>query len=315
MLALQARAQEAAPAFMPNQFLNQYEIWINGSHRCQAVQLQKDWFLTAAHCVRPACDKHCSVMVIVTEGREVSAAARIQHTAELPSVFAYPGYRRGLHTSGNVDVALFRLTPKAYEMAFTDKKTGQPLEREMFEEKLRSDSNAGAHWDAFLSPPRVRILSFASNQTARLKGLIGVPRLEAEGIAMFNSGKNDVFYVRELDHLLTLNFGVEPGMSGSGVITRGGELVGVVSSGLYMQGATKFYNTKGEVTATLDNSQNYFLFTGFTGYTLNFIRSTMKHTEQFGTMDAVRDGFAVAEPNRKFNQVIEALQGAELARP
>ena len=55
------------PFFYVDDFLNQSVIHVEGDRdygRCQALRLSDEWYLTAAHCVYPACKRECDVLTI-----------------------------------------------------------------------------------------------------------------------------------------------------------------------------------------------------------------------------------------------------------
>lgn len=302
----------AQPEFYKDDFLNQHEINVSGGIRCQAVQIHKNWFLTAAHCVSSACGKECGVAITLMDGK-INATAYVTHKSVYPTVFIYPGYSYGLNTSSNQDIALIRIPPDSHEMIYIDRLSQLQLTQEQFEKRLRDDSELRAQWSQFTNPPRARLLTF-TGRSAKLNRRVAVPKLQGERILYYTS-VGPVYYAEELGHLITLNFGVEPGMSGSGVITSDRDLVGVVSSRVLAadpDGTAKFYNADGEVTAEIANANDYFLFTGFNGFTMNFIRSTLSKygaMRDIGVIPAV--GAAAAPTKEKFDDILDLIRSAK----
>lgn len=306
-------AQEE-PLFYANDFVNQNEIEVFNkqySARCQAVRIHPNWYLTAAHCVKSLCDGgECFVQINLVQGN-LSARAFVAHTKANPTVFAYEGFNLRQNRNSSFDVALIRYAP--YNTEYFNNKTGLEMTRKTFAEAAAKDTRAAAQWNAAVNPKRVRLLNFSTaDHSLQLKRVVAVPRIAQSGIFFYQSGGAPVYYVKELQHLLTANFGVEKGMSGSGVLTNTGELAGVVSSAVYNpNGSASFFDDQGKLVARFDNLNNYFLFAGFNGATLNFIRNTLaKYGDSMADIGVVTaDGEFAAPANRSFKQITRQLSG------
>lgn len=308
-------AQEE-PLFYANDFVNQNEIEVfdkQYSARCQAVRIHPNWYLTAAHCVKPFCDGgECFVQINLVQG-DLSARAFVAHTKAKPTVFAYEGFNMRQNRSSNFDVALIRYAP--YNTQYVNNKTGLEMTRKTFAEAAAKDTRASAQWQAAVNPKRVRLLNFSTAESSLLKRVVAVPRIHERGIFFYQSGGAPVYYVKELQHLLTANFGVEKGMSGSGVLTNTGELAGVVSSAVSnANGTASFYDDRGKLVARFDNLNNYFLFAGFNGTTLNFIRNTLaKYGDSMADVGVVTaDGEFASPAKRSFKQIMRLIDGVEI---
>ena len=133
--------------------------------------------------------------------------------------------------------------------------------------------------------------------------------MSAGNLGYLVSPSTDVYFVTDLQHFIAPGFGVRRGNSGGGVFTTQGDLVGVVSSLLYTQdGSASFHNDEGKTILTLQNAGAYFLFTGFNGDTLHFIRNKVPNLRTIGALN----GFA--EPtDKKFEDIVKAVNGKTMS--
>ncbi|MBR4592089.1 MAG: hypothetical protein IKO35_02665, partial [Elusimicrobiaceae bacterium] len=162
---------------------------------------------------------------------------------------------------------------------------------------------------AQLQASHARLVGAANLPTARLLPSIVVPRMTQGKLSYLISPSTDVYFVRELQHFISPGFGVRRGNSGGGVFTARGDLVGLVSSLLYSpDGSASFQNEEGKTLLTLQNADDYFLFTGFNGSTLNFIRN---HVSGLRTIGA-ENGF-IKPTDRQFAQIIKTLNKTSMA--
>ena len=274
-------------------------------YNCQSVRLDSNWFLTSAHCVYSACaTRPCTVEITLAESNSLLARARVRHSTTSQSVFIYKGFFPGQNRISGMDVALIKLNPQKAEYSYIDLEDGNPITREVFQSKLRFDPEAQAQ----LNAKGVRLLSVANMPTIQLKPKIVVPKTMAGVVSYLPSLSAEVYYVEALQHFVAPGFGVRPGNSGGGVFTRSGDLVGIVSSLLYSKdGTASFHDEAGKTVLTLQNADDVFLFTGFNGTTLNFIRNKVPYLR---TVSVLPD-FAV-KSNKKFNAIVKATEDTSL---
>ena len=92
------------------------------------------------------------------------------------------------------------------------------------------------------------------------------------------------------------------------MFTAQGDLAGLVSSLVYdSNGNATFQNDEGKTLLTLQNASNYFLFTGFNGSVLNFIRI---HVPGLRTIGA-ENGF-IEPTQKKFDEIVQSINGSML---
>ena len=310
--------QEETP-INENAFLVQKEIFILPAsergkdyglqYACQAVRLNEQWFLTAAHCVYSACNgtKSCDVEIVLAEA-ELKAVARVSHNAVDQRVFAYPGFRSGQNRISGLDVALIKMDASASEIAYAkpDGAGGWTRISEWeFKRLLRSAPETRAQIQA-MNP---LFINSANAPTSELKTQLVVPKIVHGEVRYLSGPVRGAYYIKQLEHFISPDFGVRQGNSGGGVFTASGELVGIVSARVYNKdGSASFYDEQGKLSLTLDNASHYFLFAGFNGRTLNFINTGRQNVR---TVEAVPNGYMepVPEEQRDFKKVINLING------
>ena len=223
------------------------------ARKCQAVRILPKWYLTAAHCV-DLCKSECTVIVHLLQG-DLQAQAFVRHnTLSNPQVYSY--YPK----DGNVvraDIALIHFDPQKDDYFFYDAKNKAQLTDEQFRDLLNRSQyrEEQTQWE-MLQRARPVLYSVGDKENRKLLGEVMVPRLRADGI--FPIGGENFYYFGELRHYIGPNFGVVQGQSGSGVVLRGGAIVGVVSSLLLQNGQIVTYDGAGHPTGTKPYSSNYF---------------------------------------------------------
>lgn len=267
-------------------------------YSCQAVRLDANWFLTSAHCVYSACAfRPCTVDITLAESEGLLARARVNHSTTSQSVFIYRGFFPGQNRISGMDVALIKLDPKKADYTYVDLEGGSAVTPEVFRDKLRLDPEAQAQ----LSAQGVRLLSVANTPTVRLKPQIVVPKTTAGVVSYLPGSSPEVYYVGQLQHFISPGFGVRQGNSGGGVFTRAGDLAGIVSSLLYNKdGTASFHDMDGKTVLTLKNADELFMFTGFNGTTLNFIRNKVPHLRTVSVLPDYAE-----KSNKKFDQIVK----------
>lgn len=312
--ALCGFSQEETPKVREDGFLVQKEIsvWRTDKtgdtqvpvYSCQAVRIHPNWFLTAAHCVYPACrgSLPCTVQITLAQG-ELSQSVRIYHSTASQRVFIYEGFFPGQNRISSMDVALIKFEPQSADYAFAAWTEGawQNITKKQFNKLLEQSPETKAQ----LNATGVRLVGAANLPNARFLMQLAVPRMREGNLSYLVSPSPDVFFVTELQHFISPGFGVRRGNSGGGVFTVGGDLVGLVSSLVYApDGSATFKNDNGKTVLTLQNASDLFFFTGFNGSTLNFIRNHVPGLRVIGA-----DNGFVEPTNKKFSAIIKTVSG------
>lgn len=272
--SLTVNAEESA--FYADHFLNQSQIIVSGGKSvgsCQAVRILPKWYLTAAHCVRPYCDKQCQITVKLLQG-ELEASAVITHGMPDERVLVPTQFNPNDIKSVRYDVALIRFDPDEQDYTFADTRAGEWLDKNSFLKKLKSSSyrDQQQQWNA-LQTARPKLWIVTNVFSRQVESALAVPALRPDGIYFQTAEPKSFHYFTELQHFMGPNFGVEKGMSGAGVITPQGEVLGIVSANL--GGARKLitYNENDEPVGVIPYSSSYFLFTPLSPSNAAFIRS------------------------------------------
>ncbi len=320
IFTISAFAQEEADerAVREDAFLVQKEInvWrtdktynsLASVYSCQAVRLHKNWFLTAAHCVYSACSgsQPCTVQITLAEA-ELRQTVRVYHSTSSQRVFIYPGFFPGQNRISSVDVALIRFEPETadYSYAALGKEGWKSVPQERFAALLKDSPETQAQLGAL----GVRLISSANLGNARFLPGIVVPKTVNGLVSYLQSPSDDIYFVAKLQHFISPGFGVRRGNSGGGVFTPQGDLAGLVSSLMYSKnGSASFYDAEGKAVLTLKNAHDYFLFTGFNGATMNFIRNKVPALRVIGA----DSGFV--EPVKKdFEGIIKLINGSNMS--
>ncbi len=207
-----------------------YILPLNGTSaaKCQATRIGRRWFATAAHCVKPLCDNGCTVELDLLE-QPFSARAAVTHTVKKPAVFVHPDYKTGALALN--DFALFRLdldrTPLTYYRRGAQNVAVSAQTFAAFLNKNRRAASQLKHIQSPEFPPLVRFGkgNFILTRKISVVSIFG-------GKRNIKTNPNPVHYVHGLGYAYTENFGIIQGMSGSGVVTNTGELLGMISGNL-----------------------------------------------------------------------------------
>lgn len=251
-------------------------------YSCQAVRIHKNWFLTAAHCVYTACSgtQPCTVQITMAEA-ELRQTVRVYHSTSSQRVFIYPGFFPGQNRISSVDVALVRFDPETADFSYEKQEKGawKNIPQEEFYARLPDCQETQAQ----LNAAGVRLVSSANLGNALFLPGIVVPKTVNGEIFYLQSPSSDIYFVEKLQHFISPGFGVRRGNSGGGVFTPQGDMVGLVSSLMYSKnGSASFYDAEGKAVLTLKDARDYFLFTGFNGATMNFIRNRVPSLRVIG---------------------------------
>ena len=272
------RAAQDEPVFFAEDFLNQSVITVQNDRsgqQCHAVRILPKWYLTAAHCVRPYCDKACTVTFHLLQG-PLQAMADVPHASSDPKVFTPRQYHLDDAKNVRYDVALIRFDPRPEEYFFYDARSKLALEEKDFLKTLNKSEYAEqrAQWQA-LASARPKLLVVPDESARHVRQPLAVPDLRSGSIFFRDSQTADFYYFPQLHHYMGGNFGVEKGMSGGGVVLPGGHVIGVVSANLNSQGRIMVYNEKDEAVGYMPYSSDYFLFTHISRQNATFIRGTI----------------------------------------
>lgn len=277
-------------------------------YSCQAVRIAPQWFLTAAHCVYNACRDTlpCTVQINLAQAEgELRQTVRVNHTTSSKNVFIYEGFFPEQNRVSSVDVALIKLDDSAeyFYQAWNGKDAHwETISREQFNLAQKNSPETRAQLDAVGG----LLVGAANLPTSRFLPTLVVPLTNEGTLTYLVNPSTEVFFVRELQHFLSPGFGVQRGNSGGGVFTTHGELVGLVSSVLYgRDGSASFRDDEGKTVLTLKNAGDYFLFTGFNGSTLNFIRNHVPNLRVVGA----ENGF-IEPTDKDFNTIIKTVNGS-----
>ncbi len=306
---------EQTPVFFGEDFANQSVLFTQnskGSKQCQGLRISSKWYLTAAHCVRPYCDKECQITVQLLQG-PLQASAVLRHTAVAPRVFVPPAYRPGSGRGIRTDLALIRFDPAEEDYFFYETASKQALDKGSFIKRLNASEYADqrGQWQA-LENARPKLLSVNNSVSRRILFPLAVPDLREGGI-FFKQSAGDFYYFTELRHYMGPNFGVEKGMSGSGVVLPGGDVIGVVSASLNNTGKLVTYNENDEPVGSVPYSSDYFLFTPISRQNAAFIRATVNSFHEAGPgprIVSINSHYAEPSP-AKVQEVFSDIASAE----
>lgn len=213
-------------------FTNTYEINLNKHGdknivKCQAVRLARNWFITAAHCVKEVCSGDCSFQARLMVGPNYEADFTTTQAKNFSKkIFTFS--KTQLDTNQPLyDIALIYFDPKETKTIWKDDASRRILTEAQF--LLRVPSRA-AYARALNGTNLPTILVIDSKDWLVLKRDLSIISIWSGKKELLKSKKFPVFYSARLSNLITKNFGVIKGISGSGVMTNTGELLGIVSA-------------------------------------------------------------------------------------
>ena len=251
-------------------FYHTFEYFISADghkgSKCQATRISNRWFVTAAHCVKELCAKKCTLRMDLLD-TPVSVLAKVTHTTKNPAVFVHPQYLSDLEVGK--DVALLRLdvkrAPKTYYQRATEfGKPNRAISVERFNAWLAKNRRAKSQYWHALSPqlPPVAVFDNGNYVLDRKISVISI----FDGVRDIKPDPHAVYYVKALGYAYTTDFGIRKGMSGSGVMTNTGELIGIISATI----GADFFKGKQKV-----EHLNWFMFPVFNQDIVDFMKDTM----------------------------------------
>lgn len=246
-------------------FNNTYEVnlnqhGLNTISKCQAVRLAKDWFITAAHCVEPVCDVACSMQVRLIVKPTYEMGLTTTHTPSNPKVFKNPKSNVAGKNAA-YDLALLYFPSYDSKFVYKDPSRRMILPESVFLKRL-PDYNIYYRAENGTNIPVV--LAVNSKENVMINRSLSVASIWDGRTDVLQTAK-PVFYSPKLHYIFTENFGIIKGISGSGVMTNTGELVGIVSA---IGDLTKRNSVTGEAVVT-----PVAFFAAFDNYALDFIKS------------------------------------------
>ncbi|MBO4707216.1 MAG: hypothetical protein J5594_01490 [Elusimicrobiaceae bacterium] len=213
-------------------FTNTYEINLNKHGlekivKCQAVRLAKNWFITAAHCVEPCMNDTCSFQARLLVGTNYEADFTTTNGKDFSKkIFRFDKTR--LDTKEILyDIALIYFDPKETKTVFKD-----PLRMHNITEAefLRRIPNRAVYVRALNGTHLPTILVMNTRRPLAIKRNLSVISIWSGKKDILKNSDSTVFFSPKLSAVVTENFGVIQGISGSGVMTNTGELLGIVSA-------------------------------------------------------------------------------------
>ena len=285
-------------------FYHTFEYYISSGEKnskCQATRMAPRWFATAAHCVKELCATSCTIRMDLLD-TPVSAWAETTHSAKEPAVFVHPGYRNDQLVKN--DFALIKLdlnhAPKTYYRRATGKNPkNMAMSEKQFNTWLSRNPRTNAQYHHALSPqlPPIAVFDDGNYVLDRNMSVIAIFNGQRE----VKTNPNPVYYVKELGYAYTKNFGIRQGMSGSGVMTNTGELIGIISA--YV--GADLYQGKQKV-----KHQDWFMFPVFNESLVSFMRETLG--SDWPRVD-VKDAspYLVKKTRQDFTEVLTVMKSSQ----
>ena len=263
----------------PEDFYHTYEYHIQPADtslqgaKCQATRITSRWFITAAHCVKPLCNKGCTIQMDVMD-TPVSVLAVTTHSKKYPAVFARKEFKDENGKDVAEDFALIKLdvynAKKIYYRRATDQNSQrQGISEQEFFTWLKTHPKANRRYKKALSPELPPLVDFSVSRNYEIDRKISVVS-SFDGVRSIKKATAPVYYIHELGFAYTTNFGIRKGMSGSGVMTNTGELIGVTS----LLRDRYEYKIKGK-EKQWTRQYHEFIFTVFNAPIIEFMKETM----------------------------------------
>lgn len=246
---------------------NTYEINVhkkgqNTEAKCQATRLNRDWFLTAAHCVKPLCDDECVVSAKLLTLPKYRLDIQTSHNNSSPTVLVHERTAINKNEAG-YDMALINFKPASSEYSYKDLENGYLIRKDEFLEKI--PYNQKEYKEALEGTNFPTLLILKAETPKMLNRAIAVASVW-DTQREIKGSYGSVFFSPKQHYIYTPNFGIRQGISGSGVFTNTGELVGVVSS------TADLVREISDTTGQQRQQAAFSFFSSFDEYSLNFIR-------------------------------------------
>lgn len=252
----------------PEDFYHTFEYYITSpgakNAKCQATRLAPRWFATAAHCVSELCKNTCTLHIDLLD-TPISVLAETTHTAKKPTVFVHPGFSETQLVKDDFALiyADIRRAPKMYYQRRGDKNV--VISSAAFAAWMEKNLSAKSKYNHALSPVLPPIAVFDNERNYLLDRTVSVISI-FDGQREVKQNPHAVYYVKDLQYAYTQNFGIRKGMSGSGVMTNTGELIGIISAYI----GADLYQGKQKV-----KHEDLFVFPVFNASLVQFIKEVM----------------------------------------
>lgn len=233
--------------------------------KCQATRIGRRWFATAAHCVARCAAGGCRIQMDLLD-EPVSVLAQVDSTPKRLSIFVHPEYNE--NATARNDFALIRLDLNKAPLVYYKRvnRTGLVgISAQQFQTYLRTHRPAAAKLRRVMSGDLPPIVAF-DDDTYLIDRKLSVISI-FDGVRDIKQNPYKAYYVKDLGFAYTQNFGIRKGMSGSGVMTNTGELIGVVSADLVWQ---RYSPAQGKT-----EEKDFFLFLAFNKSVRAFMESVM----------------------------------------
>ena len=283
-------------------FYHTFEYFIGATGKqgakCQATRVAPRWFATAAHCVEDLCKKRCTIRMDLLD-TPVSVLAETTHTAKAPQVFVHPGYDSSSWAKD--DFALIRLDLNRSSKTYYRRSTSNDprnlgISEKEFSAWLSRNPRARSQYRHVLSPELPPIAVF-DNMNMVLDRNVSVISI-FDGKRAIKLDPDPVYYVKDLGYAYTTNFGIRKGMSGSGVMTNTGELIGIISANVW----SSVYQGDKKI-----GQHDFFVFPVFNGSLVSFMQEVMgKDFNRVSQKDAYP--YLAKKTRKNFSNVIQLMK-------
>ena len=261
-------------------FNNAYDIRVSAGagkeYKCQAVRAHRNWFFTAAHCVAQSCAGDCRIRIILFKNNTYEVYTEVKSSEKNRTVFFDKNFSMAKNFDKRTsDIAAFRYNPSEQRGFFVDAKKHilytpaqfravAPGAKAVLREVNLKNTIA----------PETTLISFTNNyfKINRIISLISIDgadksvKISGDFAEDSDGNKNPAYFLKNLRIVMLKNFGSKQGLSGSGMMTNTGELIGINSFG------TDF---KLQVNGKDYSVPQYAGFATFNDKSLKFLESAM----------------------------------------
>lgn len=257
-----AQSYSDASAFNNTFEINVHKEGETSMAKCQAVRLNKTWFITAAHCVRPICDSDCTVeaRLLIKNNYEVDLA--VEHSISKPAVFIHERTSLNKKEAG-YDLALINFKPEQTKYLYKDNSEHMLFPKDVFTKRAPFSYSDYLKAEEGVNFPTVLMLK--AETPKMLCRQVYVASIW-DGATNVLSSKDIVIFSPKQHYIYTPNFGIRQGISGSGVMTNKGELVGIVSS------TAEIVRTYSDGISDTKKEYNFSFMSTFDEYVMSFLK-------------------------------------------